>query len=163
MRFQMSCRKTNTLMHFSYSPNISTAMTLKMSPKFAKRTLQLKHSLFHDHIQVVVQLLEWMLMPKLVIARKKIKTNVDTYPYYCREFMKDNWCFYEQMYIAARNKKIQFKNVFNFLRKDFFNKDTILTALGYFADVMIPFAKYEFSGSFNLTKSLQVSSTIRNI
>lgn len=37
-------------MHFSYSPNISTAMTLKMSPKFAKRTLELKHSLFHDHI-----------------------------------------------------------------------------------------------------------------
>ena len=26
--------------------------------------------------------------------------------------------------------------------------------MGYFAEVMIPFAKYEFSGSFNLTHSL---------
>jgi hypothetical protein len=68
--------------------------------------------------------------------------------------MKDNWCFYEQMYIAARNKKLQFGVWFNFLRKEYFDKDTIYTALGYFADVMIPFAKYEFSGSFNLTQSL---------
>lgn len=56
--------------------------------------------------------------------------------------MKDNWCFYEQLYIAARNKKFSFSSIFNFLRKEYFDKDTIYTALGYFADVMIPFAKY---------------------
>ena len=56
--------------------------------------------------------------------------------------MKDNWCFYEQLYIAARNKKFSFSSVFNFLRKEYFDMDTIYTALGYFADVMIPFAKY---------------------
>lgn len=44
-------------------------------------------------------------MPKTVIARKKIKTNVDSYPDQTREFIKDNWCFYEQLYVASRHKK----------------------------------------------------------
>ena len=26
--------------------------------------------------------------------KKKIKANVDSYPYQCREFLKDNWTFY---------------------------------------------------------------------
>jgi hypothetical protein len=41
------------------------------------------------------------------------------------------------------------------LRKEFYDKTTIYTALGYFADVMVPFAKYDFSGSYNIMKSLQ--------
>ena len=60
------------------------------------------------------------------------------------------------MYIAARNKTIDFGRIFNFLRKDYFDKNTIYTALGYFADVFVPFAKYEFCGSFNLSKSLEI-------
>lgn len=123
------------------------------------------YRLFNEHLEVVLELIEWMLLPKQVVKKKKIKANVnvDSYPYQCREFMKDNWCFYEQMYIAARNKKLQFGIWFNFLRKEYFDKDTIYTALGYFADVMIPFAKYEFSGSFNLTQSLEATSTSKSV
>ena len=44
--------------------------------------------------------------------------------------------------------------MFNFIRPSFFDKQTIHTALGYFADVMIPFAKYEFGGSFHLGQEL---------
>jgi hypothetical protein len=33
-------------------------------------------------------------MPKVIIKKKKIKANVDSYPYQCREFLKDNWTFY---------------------------------------------------------------------
>lgn len=70
-------------------------------------------------MEVVEELMEWMLQPKQVVKKKKIKANinVDSYPYQCREFMRDNWCFYEQMYIAARNKKLDFGGLFNFLRK----------------------------------------------
>lgn len=56
--------------------------------------------------------------------------------------MKDNWCFYEQLYIALRAKKMQLSKLFDFVREAHFEKDTIYTALAYFADVMIPFAKY---------------------
>lgn len=37
------------------------------------------------------------------------------------------------------------------------------TALGYFADVMIPFAKYEFSCSFNLIKSLELEALVDKV
>ena len=95
-----------------------------------------------------------MLIPKQIVKRKKIKANVESYPYQCREFLKDNWCFYEQLYIAIRKKKIEFRNLFKFLHPEYYDKTTIYTALGYFSDVFGPFLKYEFSGSFNLIKSL---------
>jgi hypothetical protein len=55
------------------------------------------YRLFKDHLDVILELIEWMLIPKEVIRKKKIninKINIDSYPYQCREFMKDNWCFY---------------------------------------------------------------------
>jgi hypothetical protein len=31
----------------------------------------------------------------------------------------------------------------------------VYTALGYFADVLVPFVKYDFSGSYTVMKSLE--------
>lgn len=73
--------------------------------------------------------------------------------------MKDNITFYEQLYLYARSKKLPINLWFNFLRGDFYDRETILTALGYFAEVMIPFAKYEFSASTNLTQSVELNSS----
>jgi hypothetical protein len=77
--------------------------------------------------------------------------------------MKNNWCFYEQVYMASRNKKLEFKIWFNFLRKEFFDPECVETALGYFVEVMFPFAKHEFSMSFNLSKSLEVTLEVSSV
>jgi hypothetical protein len=50
-----------------------------------------------------------MLLPKQVSKKRRSsqrKAGSDYYPFHCREFMKNNWCFYEQLYIAVRNKKL---------------------------------------------------------
>lgn len=69
---------------------------------------------------------------------------MDFFPYRCKEFMKDNICFYEKLYFFARIGKLPLDNWFTFLRRQNFDKETIMTALGYFNEVMVPFAKYEF-------------------
>lgn len=66
---------------------------------------------------MVIELVDWMLIPKELIKKKKIKVNVDSYPYQCRELLRDNWCFYEQLYIALRKKKLDFGLFLKFLRK----------------------------------------------
>lgn len=58
------------------------------------------------------------------------------------------------MYIFTRLGKFNFKSIFNFVREQFFDERTIYTALAYFSDVMIPFAKYEFCSSHNLGQQL---------
>lgn len=95
-----------------------------------------------------------MLTPKLIAKRKKIKSSLDFFPFRCKEFIKDNIPFYEQLYLYARAGKLPINIWFNFLRKECADQETILTALGYFAEVMIPFAKYEFSASSSLTSSM---------
>lgn len=93
-----------------------------------------------------------MLLPKIVIKRTNIKGNYQQFPYRCKELMKNNWCFYEQVYISARNGRLPLTFWFKFLREEYRNESTLDTALGYFDEVMTPFAKYEFSGSMNVAK-----------
>lgn len=64
--------------------------------------------------------------------------------------MKDNIAFYEKLYLFACSGQLPLSGWFNFLRKEYFDSETILTALGYFAEVMVPFAKYEFPVSSTL-------------
>lgn len=68
--------------------------------------------------------------------------------------MKDNILFYEKLYVAALNSRLPMALIFNFLRTEHFDSETVLTALGYFGEVFIPFAKYEFSTSNSLSNSL---------
>jgi hypothetical protein len=58
-----------------------------------------------------------MLTPKVIAHRKKIKSNMDFFPYRCKEFMKDNICFYEKLYFFARIGKLPLDNWFTFLRR----------------------------------------------
>lgn len=71
--------------------------------------------------------------------------------------MRDNIPFYEQLYLSVRSNRLSINIWFNFLRKEYFDRETIYTSLGYFAEVMIPFAKYEFAASLNLTMSFELN------
>lgn len=74
-------------------------------------------SLFKDHLNIVVEMIEWMLIPKYIAKKKKIKSNLDFFPYRCKEFIKDNISFYEKLYIYARLNILPLNIWFNFLRK----------------------------------------------
>lgn len=60
---------------------------------------------------------EWMLIPKVIAQRKKIKSNLDFFPYRCKEFIKDNIFFYENLYLLALSNKLPLHSWFKFLRK----------------------------------------------
>lgn len=92
-----------------------------------------KFSIFNGHLGLIIEMFEWMLTPKFIARRKKIKSNLDFFPYRVKEFIKDNIYFYEQLYISIHNCKLPFSLCFNFLRTEFFDKETTDTALGYFA------------------------------
>lgn len=58
---------------------------------------------------------------------------------------------------------MELSDLFKFLRKDFYDKSTIVTALGYFSDVMVPFAKHEFSLSYDVKKALEAVNAAEHV
>ena len=56
--------------------------------------------------------------------------------------MKNNWCFYEYLFLALYFKKLSLDVFFHFLEPEYHFEPTIPTALGYFSEIMVPFARY---------------------
>jgi hypothetical protein len=60
---------------------------IKDEPEFCQMYPLSHRRLFEDHLDTIVELIEWMLMPKQIIKRKKInpnKTKLEAYPFQCK-------------------------------------------------------------------------------
>ena len=95
-------------------------------------------------------------MPKKVAARKKITTKFECLIYLSKDFIKENWCFYEVMFIYIKKGKFRLSAFFDFLKPENLDYETVYTALGYFMEIMVPFAKYEFSSSHTVQAMLEI-------
>ena len=86
--------------------------------------------------------------------RKNYKEKYDPLIYLSKDFMKENWCFYEILFLYIKKHDFSFLTFYEFLHPQNYDPHTIHTALGYFREILIPFAKYSFSSSFSLTAAL---------
>ena len=64
------------------------------------------------------------------------------YIFHSKEFMKDNWCFYENLFLFIYQGQLTFSHLLRFLDEEYYDVETVYTALGYFSEIMVPFAKY---------------------
>ena len=71
-----------------YCPNSSNFQPSRTNPNSLTRNHSLNGRLFEDNINVIAEMIDWMLIPKHLIKQKKIKSNVEGYPYNSKEFMK---------------------------------------------------------------------------
>lgn len=61
-------------------------------------------------------MIEWVLMPNKMAARKKYVGKFEPLLYLSKDFMKDNWCFYEILFIYIKKHKFPLLSFFQFLQ-----------------------------------------------
>lgn len=114
---------------------------IKEEPELVERYATINRSRIFDSPEVIHDIATWILNPLRAMQKTNfLADHTSKYPKTLKDFVTDNFNFYEYLYIKAFDKTINLDIWFEFLDEE--KLETFPTALGYFIEMFLPFIRY---------------------